>query len=145
MSIRFDAFEAYSAHRGVTVAVVPETQNSDYESGIAHIGDEAWHLRTARNTPTKPGAFVAFWRRDAHGTTTPFDEEDVAAGLLVFVEQHGRRGVFRFTSGLLAELGITAGERPGKRGFRVYPSWCEGLNTQAAATQRAQASAFQEY
>ncbi|WP_309130822.1 MepB family protein [Brevibacterium sp.] len=28
---------------------------------------------------------------------------------------------------------------------RVYPSWCESLNAQAASTQRAQASAFHEY
>jgi hypothetical protein len=53
--------------------------------------------------------------------------------------------VFRFTGAHLAELGITSGKRPGKRGFRVYPSWCTGLNDQAAATQRAQTRAFQEF
>lgn len=143
--MQFSAFEAYAAEVGATVAVTPETQNSDYESGIAQICDEAWHIRTARNTPTKPGAFVAFWQRDAGGTTTPFSDDDLAAGLLVFVEQQGRRGVFRFTGAHLAELGITSGRRPGKRGFRVYPSWCAGLNTQATATQRAQAPAFQEF
>lgn len=143
--MQFSAFEAYAAEVGATVAVTPETQNSDYESGIAQICDEAWHIRTARNTPTKPGAFVAFWQRDADGTTTPFSDDDLAAGLLVFVEQQGRRGVFRFTGAHLAELGITSGRRPGKRGFRVYPSWCAGLNTQATATQRAQAPAFQEF
>ncbi|RFA14395.1 metallopeptidase [Subtercola boreus] len=143
--MQFEAFEAYSAEVGVTVAVEPEPQNSDYQSGVAQIGDEAWHIRTARNTPTKPGAFVAFWRRDADGTTQPFTDDDLAAGLLVFVEQHGRRGVFRFTGAHLAELGITSGRQPGKRGFRIYPSWCAGLNAQATATQRAQASAFREY
>ena len=143
--MQFSAFEAYAAEVGTTVAVTPETQNSDYESGIAHIGGEAWHIRTARNTPTKPGAFVAFWQRDADGTTTPFSDDDLAAGLLVFVEQQGRRGVFRFTGAHLADLGITSGGRTGKRGFRVYPSWCAGLNSQATAAQRAQASAFQEY
>ena len=143
--MQFSAFEAYAAEMGVTVSVTPEMQNSDYESGIAQISDEAWHIRTARNTPTKPGAFVAFWRRDADGTTTPFSDDELAAGLLVFVEQQDRRGVFRFTGAHLAELGITSGRRPGKRGFRIYPSWCAGLNAQATATQRAQASAFQEY
>lgn len=129
----------------MAVLVTPEMESSDYESGVAQISGDAWHIRTARNTPTKPGAFVAFWQRDADGTTTPFSDDDPAAGLLVFVEQEGRRGVFRFTRAHLAELGITAGRRPGKRGFRVYPSWCVSLNAQAAATQRAQASAFQEY
>jgi hypothetical protein len=142
--VRFSAFEAYVAEVATTVAVTPETQTGDYESGIAHIGGEAWHIRTARNTPTKPGAFVAFWQRDADGTTMPFSDDDAASGLLVFVEQLSRRGVFRFTGAHLAELGITSGRRVGKRGFRVYPSWCAGLNPQATATQRAQASAFRE-
>lgn len=143
--MQFRAFETYAAALGASVAVTAETHNGDYESGIAQIDGEAWHIRTARNTPTKPGAFVAFWRRAADGTTTPFGNDDLAAGLLVFVEQLGRRGVFRFTGAQLAELKITSGRHPGKRGFRVYPSWCEQLNAQATATQRAQAPAFQEY
>lgn len=144
-SMGFPAFETYAAVRRIPVAVTPAAQNSDYESGVARIGDETWHIRTARNTPTKPGAFVAFWQRDAGGTTAPFADDDLTAGLCVFVEQQGRRGVFRFTSAHLAELGITSVKRLGKRGFRVYPSWCEGLNAQAGAAQRAQGSAFQEY
>lgn len=144
-SVHFRAFEAYAIEAGLTATVTPEVQNSDYQSGRAQIGEDAWHIRTARNTPTKPGAFVAFWRRDPDGATVPFSNDDGAAGLLVFVEQQGRRGVFRFTRAHLAKLGITSGNRPGKRGFRVYPSWCEALNTRATVTQRAQAPAFEEY
>lgn len=167
--MQFSAFETYAAAVGipvgipggapveVPVAVIPEAQNSEYESGLAQMEGEAWHIRTARNTPTKPGAFLAFWRRDAEGKTAPFGDDDAAAGLLVFVEQQGRRGVFRFTAADLARLGISSGvslsgrsgvapkARAGKRGFRVYPSWCTDLNAQAAATQRAQAPAFSEY
>lgn len=143
--MQFSAFEDYASEAGVPVVVSAELQNSDYESGVAQIDDESWHIRTARNTPTKPGAFLAFWRRDSDGKTAPFGDDDAAAGLLVFVEQDGGRGVFRFTAVHLMELGITAGKRAGKRGFRVYPKWCTGLNSQAAATQRAQASAFLEY
>lgn len=143
--MQFSAFETYATEIGLTVAVSPELQNSDYQSGVAQIDDEAWHIRTARNTPAKVGAFLAFWRRDPDGKTAPFGDDDLAAGLLVFVEQEGRRGVFRFTAAHLSELGITAGRRAGKRGFRVYASWCTGLNSQAAATQRAQAAAFREY
>jgi hypothetical protein len=142
--MQFNAFALHSAQVGITAEVVPETQNSGYESGIVQIDDELWHIRTARNTPTKPGAFVAFWRRDDEGNTTPFSDDDPAAGLLVFVDQPDQRGVFRFTDDHLAELGITSGRLPGKRGFRVYPSWCTDLNVQAARTQRAQAPAFQE-
>jgi hypothetical protein len=130
---------------GLQAAVTPEAQNSDYEAGIARVGGEDWHIRTARTTPAKVGAFVAFWRRDAAGVTTPFRDDDCGAGLLVFVEQHGRRGAFRFTGGHLRDLGITSGVKAGKRGFRVYPSWCVGLGSLAAVTQRAQVPAFREY
>lgn len=143
--MQFNAFGVYSASVGLTTEAIPEPRNRDYESGVVAIGEEAWHIRTARNTPTKPGACVAFWQRDAAGNTTPFGGDDPAAGLLVFVRQYDRRGVFRFTRAHLAALGITSGRRPGKRGFRVYPSWCAGLNAQATSTQRAQASAFQEF
>lgn len=125
--------------------MTPETQNSDYESGLARIGEEYWHVRTARTTPTKPGAFLAFWTRNADGVTAPFSTGAVHAGLLVFVEQPGRRGVFRFTAAHLAKLGVTAGPGTGKRGFRVYPGWCTGLNATAIVTQRAQSTAFQEF
>ena len=145
MRVPFTAFESYAAQLGVPVDVAPEAQNSDYESGMATIDGETWHIRTARNTPTKPGAFVAFWRRDETGQTSPFGADDLAAGLLVFVQQEELRGVFRFTADHLTELGITSGRRPGKRGFRVYPAWCTGLNPQAAATQRAQARAFEVF
>lgn len=143
--MQFNAFAVYSAAAGISADVTPEAQTTDYESGIVQIGDEAWRIRTARTTPTKPGAFVAFWQRDADGRTAPFNDDDPAAGLLVFVEQQGRRGVFRFTGAHLIELGITSGRRPGKRGFRVYPSWCADLNAQATATHRAQAPAFREF
>ncbi|ANE03645.1 MepB family protein [Corynebacterium crudilactis] len=141
----FNAFEEYAAHIGMMAEVMSETQNSDYESGIAKFGNEMWHIRTSRNTPTKPGAFVAFWTREQSGDTGPFNSENVHAGLFVFVEQLGKRGVFRFTAKHLDQLGIISGQRSGKRGFRVYPSWCVQLNPQAQATQKAQAPAFQEY
>lgn len=141
----FSALEDYAAHLGEPVSVTPEEQNSDYASGLAHFQGASWHVRTARITPTKPGAFLAFWRRDIDGTTAPFGRDDAGAGLLVFVEDEGRRGVFRFTAAHLEVLGIITGDRPGKRGFRVYPAWCEELNPQATRSQRAQAPAFQEY
>lgn len=144
--MQFESYEAYAAVTGTPVQVTPEPQDSDYESGSAVIDGEVWHIRTARTTPTKLGAFVAFWRRDDAGETAPFPSTDASAGLLVFVTQGAHRGVFRFTLERLAELGITsAPERAGKRGFRVYPSWCTELNPQATRTQRGQASAFQLY
>ena len=141
----FSAFETYTATFGITASVTPEAQNSDYEAGLARIGAEYWHIRTARTTPTKPGAFLAFWTRNADGVTTPFSTGAVHAGLLVFVEQDGERGVFRFTASHLAKLGVTSDPAAGKRGFRVYPDWCMHLNATATATQRAQSAAFQAF
>lgn len=159
----FSAFDHYRAvvlsAQGLAASVAPEEQSGDYEAGLAVIRDDAgrverWRVRTARVTPTKAGAFVAVWRRAADGGTEPFPaDEDLSAGtghaaratgLLVFVEDGGRRGVFRFTAEHLRELGITSSaQRAGKRGFRVYPSWCAELNRQAQRTQAAQARAFQ--
>jgi hypothetical protein len=141
----FRAFETWAAAFGVVASASPEPQNGDYESGVALIGEDQWHIRTARNTPAKPGAFVAFWRRDTNGKTAPFETPELHAGLLVFVEQGDRRGMFMFTPDMLEQQGIASGRTAGKRGFRVYPAWCDGLNPQAAATQRVQAAAFREY
>ncbi len=121
----------------------PEEQNGEYESGTVTIGAELWRVRTAGLTPKKPGAFVAVWQRNAAGDTVPFDSEEGIDGLLVFVEDAGRFGVFRFTASHLERLGVTRSSAyPGKRGFRVYPSWSENLNPQASRTQKAQSSAF---
>jgi len=123
-----------------------EEQNGEYESGRVTDGHRTWRIRTARVTPNKPGAFVAVWRRAADGRTEPFHADEDCDGLLVLVEDGPRFGVFAFTREHLAELGITqAPGRPGKRGFRVYPRWCDDLNRQATRTQRAQAPAFTDF
>ncbi|GGF42197.1 metallopeptidase [Microbacterium sorbitolivorans] len=142
----YRALEQYLAALGLGAAsVTPEDQSGDYESGRVHLPDGEWHIRTARITPKKPGAFVAFWHRAMSGTTRPFRGDEVGAGLLVFVTDGDHRGAFRFTAAHLAELGVTAGRTAGKRGFRVYPEWCAELNRQAERTQRAQAPAFHPY
>lgn len=105
--------------------------------------DGLWRLRTARVTPTKPGAFVAVWERGDDGITRPFPQDESVRGLMVFIEDGERFGVFRFSSEDLDRLGVTSSEgQPGKRGFRLYPEWCSGLNPAALRTQRAQSSCF---
>ncbi|MBL3698802.1 MepB family protein [Leucobacter luti] len=140
----FSAFERYQRRIGAEPAhVLPEEQSSDYESGLATIGSGTWRIRTARITPTKPGAFVAVWRRSPSGATEPFESSDECAGLMVFVSDADRFGVFTFTREHLTKLGVVRSSRArGKRGFRVYPPWNTNLNAQAARTQRAQADAF---
>lgn len=141
------ALERYRAASDAAIAAtgVPEEQGGDYEAGRIQIDGAPWRIRTARITPTKPGAFVAVWRRGPDGSTEPFGDADDCAGLLVFVIDGPRFGVFRFTREHLRELGILSGSSsPGKRGFRLYPAWCTELNPQATRTQRAQAKAFTE-
>ncbi|WP_232299701.1 MepB family protein [Leucobacter komagatae] len=159
--MRFSSFERLLALRhteaggdGGTAAAVgptvpvegpwPEEESSGYESGTVRIDGELWRIRTARVTPTKPGAFVAVWERGEDGATRPFASDDRAEGLLVLVDEGERFGVFRFSRTMLAELGITRSNAAGgKRGFRVYPAWSTGLNAQATRTQRLQAPAFE--
>lgn len=140
----FSALERYRLQlRMAPLEVVAEDQGSDYESGRVKIDADTWRIRTARVTPTKPGAFVAVWRRAQDGNTEPFSSSDECEGLMVFVRDGSKFGVFTFSREHLVELGVVQSTRaPGKRGFRVYPSWCANLNEQATRAQRAQASAF---
>lgn len=140
----FSAFERYRKLAGIgSTQIVVEEQGSDYESGKVTLDSGTWRIRTARVTPTKPGAFVAVWKRSSSGTTEPFDSFDDCVGLMVFVNDVDRFGVFTFTREHLMELGVLQSSlAPGKRGFRTYPSWCTDLNAQAVRTQRAQSDAF---
>jgi hypothetical protein len=149
LKVNFHAFKRFidlapapaDAHSIVQV----EEQNSDYESGVVRIGNEQWRVRTARITRTKPGAFVAVWKRNEGGSTRPFTADESMSGLLVFVEEQERFGVFQFTPAHLISLGYVSSDlHPGKRGFRVYPAWCTHLNPQASRSQRAQAASFAE-
>lgn len=142
--MQFSAFEEYRFRSGLRSSeIVSEVQGSDYEAGLAKLGSGSWRIRTARVTPAKPGAFVAVWRRSSAGNTEPFSSTDECDGLMVFVKDGSRFGVFAFTHEHLVDLGVVRSSRaPGKRGFRVYPSWCTNLNAQATRTQRAQADAF---
>ncbi|UPO76367.1 MepB family protein [Arthrobacter sp. Helios] len=141
----FSRFIDFAPSPTNALVIQVEEQNSDYESGVASLGEEHWRIRTARITPTKPGAFVAVWTRSQGGSPRPFTAEESLAGLLVFVEDEDRFGVFQFTPAHLVSAGYVSSDmHPGKRGFRVYPAWCSDLNPQASRTQRVQAAAFTE-
>lgn len=146
----FMAFNALARYLSLTPEssanprlVAVEEQNSNYESAVVQWADQLWRIRTARITNTKPGAFLACWTRNAAGQTVPFSAAEPMAGLIVFVEEGEQFGIFKFPREQLHDLGVTSSEiSPGKRGFRVYPSWCTALNPQARRTQLAQSSAF---
>jgi hypothetical protein len=99
--VNFHAFKQFMDSAPASAAAHPviqaEEQNSDYASGVARVGKEQWRIRTARITPAKAGAFVAVWKRGEAGSTRPFTAFESMSGLLVFVEEQERFGVFRFT------------------------------------------------
>ncbi|WP_435299105.1 MepB family protein [Timonella sp. A28] len=140
-------FHTYAQHvfvdTDLTYRLTPEPENAEYQACTVTIADTLWRVRTAKITPTKPGAFVACWQRAADGTTEPFPADDRVHGLLVFVNENQRSGVFQFTQSHLEQLGVlSTPKQAGKRGFRLYPAWCTNLNPQATKTQAAQAPAF---
>lgn len=143
-SLKYTALERYCNLTGQKhEAVTPEEQQSDYQAGITQLDGQRWRIRTARITPTKSGGFVAIWQRDKNGTTAPYEYHAGLQGVMVFIEEANRFGVFRFTQQHLEHLGVFASAScPGKRGFRVYPSWTSGLKGQAKKNQEAQLPAF---
>lgn len=142
--MQFTALERYCRLTGQTYSkVIPEEQQSDYQAALAEIDGQLWRIRTARITPTKSGGFVAIWHRDVTGTTAPYKYEEGLRGVMVYIEEASSFGVFRFTQQQLEHLGIYASaSAPGKRGFRVYPSWTVGRRGEAKKSQNSQMPAF---
>lgn len=142
----FGSLRMYASLTGTPYTSVESSeQSSDYEAGVFSQEQASWHIRTARVTPSKPGAFVALWQRDEDGTTEPLKYTDPHSGALIFVTDKNRFGVFRFTKAHLIELGIYSSARgQGKRGFRVYPAWCTDLNKQASKAQSLQSRTFED-
>lgn len=125
------------------LAVWAEEKNSDYESAVFMQNGELWRWRTARITPATPGAFVALWRRNSQGSTEPFDATDECAGVMIGVADDDGSGIFTFTNKDLERLGIYhSAAQAGKRGFRLYMPWNDGLNRQAQRTKEVQAQFF---
>ncbi|TAP24527.1 MULTISPECIES: MepB family protein [Micrococcaceae] len=143
-SLKYTVLERYCLLTGQEHSeLTAEEQHSDYQAGVTEIDGQRWRIRTARITPTKSGGFVAIWQRDATGATVPFESEVGLHGVMVFIEEAEHFGVFRFTQQHLEALGVFASANaPGKRGFRVYPSWTTGLKGQAKKSQDEQLPAF---
>lgn len=98
--------------------------------------------RKAKITPKKVGCFVAIWKRDSDGKTIPFHISDSFDFYLIEVEDSENKGIFIFPKSILEKNKILSSDKEGKRGFRLYPSWCEHLNNQAQKTQNWQLPYF---
>ena len=102
-------------------------------------------FRVAKTTPTKAGQFVTVWVRSDVGPIRPFDVADGVELFIVAVSDGHGEGQFVFPADELRMRGIvSAGGAGGRRAFRVYPPWLQGLNGQAARTQAWQSAFFLE-
>ena len=99
--------------------------------------------RKAKITPKKIGQFVSFWQRQAQGTTAPFSSQHPLSFYLVYVEKDSHKGLFVFPKAILIEKNIlSTNQQTGKRGFRIYPSWDQPINTTAKNSQNWQLQYF---
>ena len=115
----------------------------DYLGHDFKIGAASVKFRKAKLTPKKNGLFVTLWKRNTAGTTAPFSVEDLFDFYIISAEEAGQRGFYLFPKAALAKHKIlTRNDNEGKRGFRIYPTWCVVQSKQAEQTQRWQNAYF---
>lgn len=121
-----------------------QPEGQEYQAATLKLGTSFCYFRTAKITPIKVGQFVTFWKRIPHGTTIAFNVADQFDFLLVFVQKDELKGLFVFPKKVLIERDIVAhaGNKEGKRAFRVYPGWDTTYNKQAQTSQAWQLRYF---
>ncbi|WP_228728502.1 MepB family protein [Chryseobacterium endalhagicum] len=120
-----------------------DTESKDYSGSSFTLGHLNIKFRTSKITPTKTGQFVTIWKRDEKGETAPFDSGDSFDFYLISASKDHNKGIFIFPKEILIKKGILSdGNKTGKRGIRVYPSWDIAGNKQATATQKWQTEYF---
>lgn len=118
-------------------------ESNEYSACGFLLNNKEIEFRTGKITPTKPGHFVAIWKRDNTGKTVPFDTADGIDFMVIAVREKKHFGQFIFPKSVLADQGIiTQNDKEGKRGMRVYPPWSKDLNKQAQKTQKWQGDHF---
>lgn len=124
-------------------ALKPGSEGKEYHACEFELNGSRIISRTARITPKKTGQFVTCWKRDKDGITTPFCEHDTFDYLVINIRKEDAFGQFVFPKSALIDKGIvSAREKEGKRGFRVYPAWDIPGNKQAEKTQKWQLDYF---
>lgn len=120
-----------------------DVESEMYEGHNFTLGKNSIKFRKAKLTPKKNGLFLTLWKRNSAGITTPFNTEDQFDFYIIFVEDAHQKGFYVFPKAILAihEI-LTNSGNDGKRGFRIYPSWCVPKSKQAEHTQRWQNAYF---
>lgn len=87
---------------------------------------------------------MTLWKRNVQGQIQPYDIQDGIDYFIIFIYDKNHTGQFIFTKDVLLRQGILNGNKEGKLGFRVYPSWDVPYNQQAKKTQKWQLEYFLE-
>jgi hypothetical protein len=120
-----------------------EAESSEYEACTFTVDQFSIKYRSAKITPTKVGQFVTLWKRNSKGITAPHDQTDPFDFYIIGVKTPKDSGQFIFPKAVLVQQGILSkNHRGGKRGFRLYPSWDQALNSQAKKSQNWQLTYF---
>ena len=129
---------------GLTVTgFTAESESAEYYAHSYHVNGKNIKFRIAKKTPTKTGWFVAIWKRNTEGLTSPYDDGDAVDFFVITIVDQGKIGQFIFPkSVLLAQKIFSTKTDEGKRGIRVYSPWDITENTQAIKTQTWQTRYF---
>jgi hypothetical protein len=121
------------------------TESAEYGACSFALDGATVQHRVSKITPAKTGQFVTIWKRNKNGITAPFDISDNLDFLVITSGNDERLGQFIFPTPVLAGKGIiTANNKQGKRGIRVYPPWDIVTSKQAEKTQTWQTTYFLE-
>lgn len=122
-----------------------EVESTEYGACTFRLNGMQVIHRSSKITPTKIGQFVTLWKRNAQRETTPFDMSDDFDFIVITAKRGLTIGQFVFSKTVLIEHGvISAKNKGGKRGFRIYPHWDKTTNKQAEKSQRWQLPFFFE-
>lgn len=136
---------AYAPNGLVPVDIQLNAESQVYGALVFTLLGKQFQYRVAKITPTKPGHFVAIWKR-AKGQTTPYHVDDPIDFLVISVRDDMGFGQFVFPKSVLKAKGIiTTHDKLGKRGMRVYAPWVVLDNQQALRTQTWQKQYFCDF
>ena len=122
-----------------------ETESQEYGACEFEIKNRRIKFRVAKNTPTKTGQFVTFWKRIGQGPIMPYDISDPFDLVVVSVRTLSNWGQFIFPVDVLQKKGLLSkGGKGGKRAMRVYPPWDVVESKQASESQAWQRLYFLE-
>lgn len=146
MEIIFAKNNMYDLSGMVCSDIRQEPESTEYAAATFQLNGKKIIFRVAKITPAKTGQFVAIWKRNYEGITAPFESTDDFDCMIITTRKEAQVGQFIFPKSILLSQGIiSANNKEGKRGIRVYPPWDQAQNKQAQTTQQWQLNYFIDF